>query len=118
MFDPRLKGKVIKLVDVSYGRGFGFNEAIILAAGSLANVKYIQEKKLMDKYFEEVKQDAGKYCYGVVHTLEALESGAIKILICWENLDFVRYVLKNNQSWGRDHFAPYTRAGEGQDTLH
>lgn len=47
MFDQRLQGKVIKLVDVSYGGENGFNQAIELAAESLQNVKFIQEKKLI-----------------------------------------------------------------------
>ncbi|XP_076046775.1 eukaryotic release factor 1 isoform X2 [Oratosquilla oratoria] len=98
MFDPRLQAKVIKLVDVSYGGENGFNQAIELAAESLANVKFIQEKKLIGKYFEEISQDTGKYCFGVDDTLKALECGAVEILICWENLDIVRYVLKNHQT--------------------
>ncbi|KAB7506388.1 UNVERIFIED_CONTAM: hypothetical protein RMT77_007625 [Armadillidium vulgare] len=98
MFDPRLQAKVIKLVDVSYGGENGFNQAIELAAESLANVKFIQEKKLIGRYFEEISQDTGKYCFGVEDTLKALECGAVEILICWENLDIIRFVLKNHQS--------------------
>jgi len=45
-----LQAKVIKLVDVSYGGENGFNQAIELAAESLQNVKFIQEKKLIGKY--------------------------------------------------------------------
>jgi peptide chain release factor subunit 1 len=45
MFDPRLAAKVIKVVDVSYGMENGFNQAIELAAESLSNVKFVQEKK-------------------------------------------------------------------------
>jgi len=41
---------VIKIVDVSYGGENGFNQAIELAADALANVKFIQEKKLIGKY--------------------------------------------------------------------
>ena len=48
--------KIIKLVDVSYGGENGFNQAIELAAESLANVKFIQEKKLIGKYFDEISQ--------------------------------------------------------------
>ncbi|CAH0380707.1 unnamed protein product [Bemisia tabaci] len=94
MFDPRLQAKVIKLVDVSYGGENGFNQAIELAAESLQNVKFIQEKKLISKYFDEISQDTGKYCFGVDDTLRALELGAVETLICWENLDIQRYVLK------------------------
>merc|ERR1712241_653673 len=98
MFDPRLQAKIIKLVDVSYGGENGFNQAIELAAESLANVKFIQEKKLIGKYFDEISQDTGKYCFGVDDTLKALEMGAVETLICWENLDIQRYVLKNHAS--------------------
>jgi len=94
MFDPRLQGKIIKMVDISYGGENGFNQAIELAAESLANVKFIQEKKLIGRYFDEISQDTGKYCFGVDDTLKCLELGAVEILICWENLDIMRYVLK------------------------
>uniref|UniRef100_A0A336KPT1 Eukaryotic peptide chain release factor subunit 1 n=1 Tax=Culicoides sonorensis TaxID=179676 RepID=A0A336KPT1_CULSO len=96
MFDPRLQTKIIKLVDVSYGGENGFNQAIELAAESLANVKFIQEKKLIGRYFDEISQDTGKYCFGVEDTLRALELGSVETLICWENLDIQRYVLKNH----------------------
>lgn len=95
MFDPRLQNKIIKLVDVSYGGENGFNQAIELAAESLQNVKFIQEKKLIGRYFDEISQDTGKYCFGVEDTLKALELGSVETLICWENLDIQRYVLKN-----------------------
>ncbi|BFZ01594.1 hypothetical protein BsWGS_04633 [Bradybaena similaris] len=96
MFDPRLQAKVIKIVDVSYGGENGFNQAIELAADSLANVKFIQEKKLIGRYFDEISQDTGKYCFGVDDTLKAMEMGAVDILIVWENLDIQRFVLKNH----------------------
>ncbi|KAH8834024.1 peptide chain release factor eRF1/aRF1 [Flagelloscypha sp. PMI_526] len=95
MFDQRLAAKVIKVVDVSYGGENGFNQAIELAAESLANVKFVQEKKLIQKYFDEISQDTGKYCFGIDDTLKALEMSAIETLIVWENLDITRYVLRN-----------------------
>ncbi|MCO5599215.1 hypothetical protein L7F22_053315 [Adiantum nelumboides] len=95
MFDPRLQVKVLKVVDVSYGGENGFNQAIELSAEVLANVKFIQEKRLIGRYFDEISQDTGKYVFGVDDTLKALEMGAVEILIVWENLDVNRYVLKN-----------------------
>lgn len=95
MFDPRLAAKVVKVVDVSYGGENGFNQAIELAAESLSNVKFVQEKKLIQKYFDEISQDSGKYCYGIDDTLKALEMGAVETLIVWENLDIIRYTLRN-----------------------
>ncbi|CAG8602596.1 1724_t:CDS:2, partial [Acaulospora colombiana] len=95
IFDPRLAAKVIKVVDVSYGGENGFNQAIELAAESLSNVKFVQEKKLIQKYFDEISQDSGKYCFGVEDTLKALEMGAVETLIVWENMDITRYILRN-----------------------
>jgi len=48
------------------------------------------------RYFDEISQDTGKYCFGVEDTLKALELGSVETLICWENLDIQRYVLKNH----------------------
>jgi peptide chain release factor subunit 1 len=112
MFDQRLVAKVIKVVDVSYGGENGFNQvrifdsfvnsnhliifqAIELAAESLANVKFVQEKRLIQKYFDEISQDTGKYCFGIEDTLKALELGSIETLIVWENMDITRYILRN-----------------------
>ncbi len=96
MFDNRLQSKVIKVVDVSYGGENGFNQAIELAAETLGNVKFIQEKKLIGRYFEEISQDSGRVCYGIEDTLKALELGAAEILIVYENLDVTRWVLKSS----------------------
>ena len=94
MFDNRLQSKVIKVVDVSYGGENGFNQAIELAAETLSNVKFIQEKKLIGKYFDEISLDSGKVCYGVEDTLKALEASAAETLIVYENLEITRWVLR------------------------
>ncbi|KAF6995616.1 hypothetical protein CFC21_012082 [Triticum aestivum] len=96
MFDQRLQAKIIKSVDVSYGGESGFNQAIEMSVEVLSEVKFVQEKKLLGKYFEEISQDTGKYVLGVQDTMAALEMGAVHTLIVWENLDVRRYELKNS----------------------
>jgi peptide chain release factor subunit 1 len=66
-----------------------------LAGESLANVKFVQEKRLIQKYFDEISQDTGRYCFGVDDTLKALDLGAVETLIVWEDLDITRYILRN-----------------------
>lgn len=95
LFDGRLLAKVIKVVDVSYGGENGFNQAIELSADSLANVKFVQEKRLIQKFFDEIALDTGKYCYGISDTLKALDMGAVETLIVWEGLDTIRNSLRN-----------------------
>lgn len=95
LFDPRLVKAVIKTVDVSYGMDPGFNQAIELSAESLANVKLIQEKRLLQKYFDEISQDTGKYCFMIQDTLRALEMSSAETVIVWENLQINRLSVKN-----------------------
>jgi peptide chain release factor subunit 1 len=55
-FDPRLQAVVLGVVDVSYGGENGFNQAIELSSDILSNVKFVQEKRLIGKFFEEISQ--------------------------------------------------------------
>lgn len=98
LFDQRLKAKVLKTVDVSYGGENGFNQAIDLSAETLGNVKFIQEKKLVQRYFDEISKDTNKYCFGVRDTMLALEQGAVEILIAWEYMEHTRIELENPQT--------------------
>ncbi|PIA16237.1 peptide chain release factor eRF/aRF subunit 1 [Coemansia reversa NRRL 1564] len=95
LFDPRLAAKVVKTIDVSYGGENGFDQAINLSQEYLNNVKFIQEKKLLTKYFDAIAQDTGKIVYGVVDTLKALDASAVETLIVWESLDMDRYLFRD-----------------------
>ena len=95
MFDPRLAAVLLKIVDVSYGGENGFNQAIELSADTLKGVKFVQEKKIITKYFEEVALDTGKVCYGIQDTLKALDMGAVELLLVYEGLELSRVVIKN-----------------------
>jgi len=97
LFDNRLVAKIVQIVDIAYGGQNGFNQAIELSAPALANVKFIQEKKLIQQYFDEISQDTGKYCFGIKDTLHGLELGCVETLLCWEDLNVVRLTLRNNE---------------------
>lgn len=115
LFDQRLQAKVIKVVDVSYGGENGFNQAIELSSETLGSVKFIQEKKLIGKYFEEISQDTGRVCYGIDDTLKALELGAAETLIVFENLDVTRWTLKSSS--GSEVFLHTTKEQEANREL-
>ena len=55
----------------------------------------MQEKKLLQKYFDEISQDTGKYCFMVQDTLQALEMSSVETIIVWENLLINRLTVKN-----------------------
>ena len=80
----------------------------------MGNVKFVKEKKLIGKYFDEISQDSGRYCFGVKDTLMCLEMGAVEMLVVWENLEVNRHVLVNNQT-GDEQIAYLTPEQEQDD---
>jgi peptide chain release factor subunit 1 len=100
-FDPRLKDIVISVVDVAYGGENGFNQAIDLSQELISNVKFVHEKNVISSFFNHIALDpidATKWCFGVTDTFVALENGAVETLIIYEEMEYVRYVLVNNET--------------------
>merc|ERR1712151_1228748 len=96
MGDPCLEAILIKpMLDIAYGGENGFNQAIELSSQTLKNVKFLEEKKLVAKFLDEVAQDTGKYCFGIKDTMAALDMGAVETLIVWENIDMQRLRIRN-----------------------
>jgi len=115
-FDQRLQAVTLAVVDVSYGGENGFNQAIELSADTLSSLKFVQEKKLVGRFFDEIAQDTGKYVFGINDTLTCLEMGAVETLVCWENLEVMRVILKNPQTEEEviKHLRP-EEMGDGND---
>ena len=95
MLDKRLHHCIIAVLDVSYGGENGLSEAITQAADALTNVKFVAEKKLVSKFFEEIALDTGLVVFGVEDTMKAMEVGALETMMLFEDLEVTRYVLKN-----------------------
>jgi peptide chain release factor subunit 1 len=116
MFDARLQPKILKLVDISYGGENGFNQAIELSSEVLQSVKFVEEKKLIQQYFDEIALDSGKYCFGISDTFKALEMGAVKTLILFENLEVMRIILKNKET-NEQHVVYWNKLQEKDSSL-
>ncbi|GET89823.1 eukaryotic translation release factor, putative [Leishmania tarentolae] len=97
LFDPRLKEVVVKIVDVAHPGDVGLNQAIDLSADALSGVKLVQEKKLLQTFFDQIAMDTQQYCFGVNDTMRCLEAGAVETLICFEDLQVNRYVIIKNK---------------------
>merc|ERR1719336_2111344 len=104
LWDPRLESVLIKpMLDIAYGGENGFNQAIELSAETLKNVKFVQEKKLITMFLDEVAQDSGKFCFGIKDTMQALDMGAVETLIVWEELTLRRITIRNNHTNTENH---------------
>ena len=68
LFDPRLAKQVLKVLDVSYGMEPGFNQAIEMSADTLANVKLVQEKRLLQVFRYDCFVSSFKIYFSVILT--------------------------------------------------
>jgi peptide chain release factor subunit 1 len=85
LFDKRLREKVLRIVDVQYGMRKGLSEALTLTSDLMNQVKLVKEQELLQRFMTEIAND-GLCSYGKIPTMEALEQGAVDILICWEDM--------------------------------
>ncbi|ADM11483.1 peptide chain release factor subunit 1 [Encephalitozoon intestinalis ATCC 50506] len=99
--------KVIKTVDTNYGGEGGLNQAIELCEDILKDVKLSKEKKVLQKFFDEINTESGKFCFTMKETMQCLEMGAVETLIVYENLTnvkdeelFVDWIAENYKSFG------------------
>jgi peptide chain release factor subunit 1 len=95
LFDQRLQPVVIKVIDIAYGGELGFNQAIELSMDTLRSVKFVHEKKVLSRFYEEIAKDTGKYVFGLKDTFEAIENGSVDVLIIWENIEYNRLTLRD-----------------------
>jgi peptide chain release factor subunit 1 len=61
----------------------------------LANVRFVEERKMISKFFEEISLDTGMIVFGVNDTMKALEMSALDKILLYEDIDIIRYVVKN-----------------------
>jgi peptide chain release factor subunit 1 len=95
LFDPRLKAVLVATFDVSYGGENGLSQAITQSADALANVRFVEERRMISKFFEEISLDTGMIVFGVHDTMKALEMSALEKLLLYEDVEMTRYVVKN-----------------------
>lgn len=87
--DPRLKAAVKGVYDVSYGLENGFHQAVRMSADCIENSELNAEKEILTAYYDELAK-GGKFCVSVKDTMMALEQGAVKELIIWDELKIMR----------------------------
>ena len=95
MFDKRLQEIVVATFDVSYGGENGLNQAITQSADALANVRFVEEKRMIAKFFEEISLDTGMIVFGVADSMKAMEMSAVEKILLYEEIEIMRYEIKN-----------------------
>ena len=92
--DYRLKQKIVAIIDTAYSEEYGVREVVNKAPEVMAKIRYVEEKKLMQRFLYHVGHDTGLAVYGERAVRKCLKMGAVDVLLLSEDLDLVRVKVR------------------------
>lgn len=82
-----LKKKILAVVDTGYTDESGLRELVMKAEEVLRDIEIMREKNVMQRFLAEItKRDGGLAAYGENDVRQALQMGAVEILLISEDL--------------------------------
>lgn len=81
-----IKRKIIGTKDLSYTGDFGLQELLDKCEDLLSEEEVTQEKKIMNRFFMELRDRPNKVTYGEKETRKALEMNVVDILLVSESI--------------------------------
>ncbi|PIN73480.1 peptide chain release factor 1 [Candidatus Woesearchaeota archaeon CG10_big_fil_rev_8_21_14_0_10_45_16] len=81
-----IKKKVIGTKDLSYTEEWGLQELLDRSTDLLANEEVMDEKRIMENFFQVFRENPKKIAYGEKEVLKALEMNAVDILLLSESI--------------------------------
>lgn len=85
--NQQLKDKIIGIKDLGYTGMFGLHELVDKSKDILEKEEVMEEKKLINEFFEKLAKDSDKVAYGEKEVRKALEMGAVEKLIISESIN-------------------------------
>lgn len=85
--DYRLKKKLLGVFDLGYTGRQGLKDLQKAAASTLADVRIVQEEKIVERFMSHLGKDTGLAAYGENEVRQALEAGAVDILMMTDDVD-------------------------------
>ena len=83
VLEPRLRQRVLMLVDVSHSGENGLSEAISRSASHLEGIRYLAERDSIQRFFDVIARDPDMAVYGRAATLAALRAGMLtQLFLC------------------------------------
>ena len=89
-----LKEKIVDVIDTSYVDEHGVEEVLEKSEDTLRRIRYVEEKKIMQKFLREIGQDTGLATYGEDEVRKHLNNGIVDTLLLSEDLESVRVTVR------------------------
>jgi peptide chain release factor subunit 1 len=101
--DYRLKEKIVGTIDTAYTGEQGIEEIFERAPEIVKNVRYVEEKNIVQKFLYEIGHDTGLATYGERDVRRALKAGLVDTALLSEALETTR-VRVDCTSCGHTYF--------------
>ncbi len=88
----QIKEKVLGTVDTAYTGEFGLQEMIERGEDLIKEASIFKEKKILERFFSELRKPKPLATYGLEQTMRALEMGAVDVILLSEDIDIVEVV--------------------------
>lgn len=82
-----VKKKLLGIVDTSYTGDYGLQETLERGEDLIKEAAVTKEKKILQKFFEELQKPHGLVTYGLQDVIKAVESGAVDTVIASEGME-------------------------------
>ncbi len=79
--DYRIKDMIVGIYDTSYTDEYGLRELLNAASDDLEEVEVVKDRRLVQRFLNEVRKDSGLALYGEEEVRRALEAGAVDVVI-------------------------------------
>jgi len=89
-----LKNRILGVVDTAYSGEEGLDEVVQKATDILKEVRYVEEKEIMQSFLYEIGHDTGKITYGEEEVRSALRKGVVRTLLISEDFSESRVTVK------------------------
>jgi len=101
--DYRLKEKIVATIDTAYTEEQGIEEIFERAPEIVKNVRYVEEKNIVQKFLYEIGHDTGLATYGERDVRRALKAGLVDTALLSEALEITQ-VRVDCTSCGHTYF--------------
>ena len=90
----RLQDMIISTIDASYSGSEGIREAFAKSSEILSDFRMVEEKKIIEKLFQQINNNTGLGSYGLNEVLEMLKNNIADTIIVTDDTELYRLEIK------------------------
>jgi peptide chain release factor subunit 1 len=90
----RLQDMILSTIDASYSGSEGIREAFAKSSDILSDFRMVEEKKIIEKLFQQINANSGLGSYGLKEVIEFLKNNIADTVIITDDTNLYRIELK------------------------